>query len=80
MCNLEIKIPSGEKGENLDTVEQLKNSLNQIIHFADEGLIVPDGDGYRNYFSEISPCLSTGIYPENRRPHFQKPFRRDQLL
>jgi oxygen-independent coproporphyrinogen-3 oxidase len=47
MCNLEIKIPSGEKGENLDTVEQLKNSLNQIIHFADEGLIVPDGDGYR---------------------------------
>jgi oxygen-independent coproporphyrinogen-3 oxidase len=47
MCNLEIKIPAIDNEEDHYTIEQLEHSLSQIKHFADEGLIVPVGDGYR---------------------------------
>ena len=46
MCNLEIKIPAGDSKEDQDTIEKLEESLNKIRHFAEEGLIVANGDGY----------------------------------
>ncbi|UCC81121.1 MAG: oxygen-independent coproporphyrinogen III oxidase [Candidatus Zixiibacteriota bacterium] len=46
MCNLEIRIPSGGKRGNSETVDDLRKSMNKIRHFEDEGLIVPDGEGF----------------------------------
>lgn len=46
MCNLEIKIPAGDSKEDRDTIEILRESLDKIRHFAEEGLIVANGDGY----------------------------------
>ena len=46
MCNLEIRIPSDDNGENARTIDNLKRSLDELRHFEDEGLIVPDVEGF----------------------------------
>ena len=46
MCNLEIRIPSGDIGGNVETIADLRSSLDKIRHFEDEGLIVPEGEGF----------------------------------
>ncbi|UCE67624.1 MAG: oxygen-independent coproporphyrinogen III oxidase [Candidatus Zixiibacteriota bacterium] len=46
MCNLKIRIPFDENGENAQTIGDLKRSLEKIGHFEDEGLMVPDAEGF----------------------------------
>jgi oxygen-independent coproporphyrinogen-3 oxidase len=46
MCNLEIRIPSDNIVDNAETIANLRSSLDKIRHFEDEGLIIPDGEGF----------------------------------
>jgi oxygen-independent coproporphyrinogen-3 oxidase len=46
MCNLEIKIPASDDGNDYKTIDKLKSSLGKIRRFEDEGLIEPDGESY----------------------------------
>jgi len=47
MCNLEVRIPKPEFDEDNETIQQLQKAMGELKRYEDEGLIIPDNDGYK---------------------------------